>query len=174
MDFSDFKKFFLIYLFGRIPYPNQHGSGGRIRPPFLGLPNLPTFPSPLPPLPPKQYHPETTKLELERTKPKENDNSVGGDTVSTVNAVTEENVQINEVEGPALSSKVAPSAAPPSQDMAMTLVPVAAGCALIVGLGMGIWSLRNRFCDSRKSKTNTVPEIYLKSKRQRYNFFILK
>lgn len=137
----------------RIPYSNQHGSGGRIRPPFLGLPNLPNFPSPLPPLPPKQYHPETTKLELERIKPKENDN--GGDTVSTVNTVTEESVQINEVEGPALSSKVAPSAAPPSQDMAMTLVPVAAGCALIVGLGMGIWSLRNRFCGSRKSKADT-------------------
>ncbi|KAL0108924.1 hypothetical protein PUN28_014201 [Cardiocondyla obscurior] len=136
----------------RIPYQNQHGSG-RIRPPFLALPNLQTFPSPLPPLPPKQYHPETTKLELEKVRPKENDNGVG--TVNTVSAVTEENVQINEVEGPALSSKVAPSAAPPSQDMAMTLVPVAAGCALIVGLGMGIWSLRNRFCASRKSKTDT-------------------
>lgn len=109
---------------------------------------------------------------MERIKPKENDN--GGDTVSTVNTVTEESVQINEVEGPALSSKVAPSAAPPSQDMAMTLVPVAAGCALIVGLGMGIWSLRNRFCGSRKSKADTVPEIYLKNKRKRYNFFYLK
>ncbi|XP_067216077.1 tyrosine kinase receptor Cad96Ca [Linepithema humile] len=136
----------------RTPFPSQHGSGGRIRPPLLGLPNLPNFPSPLPPLPPKQYYPETTKLELERTKPKENDNNVGTGTVSTA---TEESVHVNEVEGPALSSKVAPSAVPPSQDMAMTLVPVAAGCALIVGLGMGAWSLRNRFCSSRKSKADT-------------------
>lgn len=95
---------------------------------------------------------------MERIKPnKENDN--GGGTVSTTSTATEESVQVNEVEGPALSSKVAPSAAPPSQDMAMTLVPVAAGCALIVGLGMGAWSLRNKFCGSRKSKTDTVPEI---------------
>ncbi|RLU21254.1 hypothetical protein DMN91_005627 [Ooceraea biroi] len=134
----------------RTPFPNQHGSGGRIRPPLLGLSNLPNFPSPLPPLPPKQYHPETTKLELERTKVKETDSGSG-----TVNSVTEENVQVNEVESPALSSKVAPSAAQPSQDMAMTVVPVAAGCALIVGLGMGIWSLRNKFCGSRKSKADT-------------------
>lgn len=142
----------------RIPYPNQHGAGGRIRPPFgipnIGIPNLPNFPSPLPPLPPKQYHPETTKLEIEKIKPNDND-SVGGGTVSTVSTVTEENVHVNEVEGPALSSKVSPSAAPPSQDMAMTLVPVAAGCVLVVGLGMGVWSLRNRFCGSRKSKTDT-------------------
>ncbi|XP_012525889.1 tyrosine kinase receptor Cad96Ca isoform X2 [Monomorium pharaonis] len=140
----------------RIPYSNQHGSGGRIRPPFgipnIGIPNLSSFPSPLPPLPPKQYHPETTKLEIEKLKPKENDSSVG--TIST-NTATEESVRINEVEGTALSSKVTPSAAPPSQDMAMTLVPVAAGCALVVGLGMGAWSLRNRFCGSRKSKTGT-------------------
>lgn len=136
----------------RTPFPNQHGSGGRIRPPFLSLPNLPSFPSPLPPLPPKQYHPETTKLELEKTKSKENDNNVSDSTDGTI---TEENVQVNEVEGPALSSKVAPSTAPPSQDMAMTLVPVVAGCALVVGLGMGAWSLRNRFCISRKSKADT-------------------
>ncbi|XP_018303217.1 tyrosine kinase receptor Cad96Ca [Mycetomoellerius zeteki] len=134
----------------RIPYSNQSNSGSRIRPPFLGLSS---FPSPLPPLPPKQYHPETTKLELERIKPKENDSNVNGNTISTVNTVnTEESVQINEVETPALSSKVAPSAAPPSQDMAMTLVPIAAGCALVVGLGLGAWSLRSRFCSSRKSK----------------------
>jgi len=151
MDFFDKEK---IFLFDRIPYANQHGSGGRI--PFPHISNLPTFPSPLSPLPPKQYHPETTKLELEKIKPKDNDKNVSGSAVSTV---TEESVQINEVEGPALSSKVAPSAAPPSQDMAMTLVPVAAGCALVVGLGMGAWSLRHRFCGSRKSKTNTVLEI---------------
>lgn len=92
-------------------------------------------------------------MELERTKPKESDNNVG---TGTVNTVTEENVHANDVEGPALSSKVAPSAVTPSQDMAMTLVPVAAGCALIVCLGMGAWSLRNRFCSSRKSKADTV------------------
>jgi len=110
---------------------------------------LPNFPSPLPPLPPKQYHPEITKLEAK--KPKETNISSG-----TINTGKEENVQVNEIESPALSSKVAPSAAQPSQDMAMTLVPVAAGCALIVGLGMGVWSLKNRFCGSRKSKTDTV------------------
>lgn len=92
---------------------------------------------------------------MERTKSKENDNSVSDGIIGTV---TEENVKVNEVEGPALSSKVAPSAAPPSQDMAMTLVPVVAGCALVVGLGMGAWSLRNRFCVSRKSKADTVRE----------------
>jgi len=92
---------------------------------------------------------------MEKTKLKETDVSSG-----IINTVTEENVQVNEVESPALSSKVAPSAAQPSQDMAMTLVPVAAGCALIVGLGMGIWSLKNRFCGNRKSKTDTVYEPY--------------
>ncbi|XP_072742575.1 tyrosine kinase receptor Cad96Ca [Anoplolepis gracilipes] len=137
----------------RKPFPNQHGSGGLIRPHYLGLPNLPNFASPLPPLSPKQYHPETTKLELEKTRSKENDNNVNGSTVG--NTVTEENVQVNEVESPALSSKIAPSTAPPSQDMAMTLVPVVAGCALVVGLGMGAWSLKNRFCGSRKSKADT-------------------
>jgi hypothetical protein len=115
---------------------------------------LPNFPSPLPPLPPKQYHPEITKLEVEKTKLKETDVS------DTINTVTEENVQVNEVESPALSSKVAPSAAQPSQDITMTLVPVAAGCALIIGLGMGVWSLKNRFCGNRKSKTDTVHELY--------------
>ncbi|XP_018343928.1 PREDICTED: tyrosine kinase receptor Cad96Ca isoform X2 [Trachymyrmex septentrionalis] len=136
----------------RVPYLNQPNSGSGIRPPFL--PNLSSFPSPpLPPLPPKQYHPQTTKLELERIKPKENDNSVNSNTISTISTVsTEESVRINEVESPALSSKVAPSAAPPSQDMAMTLVPIAAGCALVVGLGLGAWSLRNKFCSNRKSK----------------------
>lgn len=138
----------------RTPFSNQHGSGGRIRqPPTFSFPssNFPSsnFPSPLSP-----YHPETTKLE--KSKFKENkDNNVSGGTIGS----TEENVQVNEVESPALSSKVAPSAAPPSQDMAMTLVPVVAGCALVVGLGMGAWSLRNRFCGSRKSKADTKEQV---------------
>ncbi|XP_012061723.1 PREDICTED: tyrosine kinase receptor Cad96Ca [Atta cephalotes] len=132
-----------------VPYLNQPNSGSGIRPPFL--PNLSSFPSP--PLPPPKQYPEITKLELERIKPKENDSNVNSNTISTVSTVsTEESVRINEVETPALSSKVAPSAAPPSQDMAMTLVPIAAGCALVVGLGLGAWSLRNKFCSNRKSK----------------------
>ncbi|GAB1866784.1 Tyrosine kinase receptor Cad96Ca [Camponotus japonicus] len=137
------------------PFPPNHGSGGRIGSPYLTIPNLPNFASPLPPLPTK--HLETTKLELEKTKSKENkDNNVSGGVVGST--ITEEDVQVNEVESPALSSKSptrAPSTAPPSQDMAMTLIPVVAGCALVVGLGMGVWSLKNRFCGSRKSKADT-------------------
>lgn len=139
----------------RTPFPSQHGSlvgydGVRIGPPMYSVPNIPQH---LPPLSPKQYHLATTKLELQKTKPKK-------DAVDVNNNVTEETVQVlNEVEGPALSSKVSPSAVPPSQDMASTLVPVAAGCAIILSVGIAAWSLRHKFCISRKSKEDTVLEI---------------
>ncbi|KAG7198915.1 hypothetical protein KM043_015732 [Ampulex compressa] len=140
----------------RTPFPSRHPSGGRIRPPILGYPNLPSYsmpgithPSPLPspPVAVPPGRPKTTKLRPEEI---EQNGSQVGNGVST-----EKFPDGNEVEGPALSSKVAPSEVAPSQDIAMTLVPVTAVCVLVVGIIMGVWSLRNKFCGQRKSKEET-------------------
>ncbi|KOX68855.1 Tyrosine kinase receptor Cad96Ca, partial [Melipona quadrifasciata] len=135
---------------------NPVSSAGRRRPPLLpgvvpgqGLfrkLGIPPSPVAVPPSIPK-----TTRLQPEEAKQAEADASSG--TTGVPQQPTEE----NEVEGPALSSKIAPAEAPPSQDIAITLVPVTAVCVLLVGLGMGAWSLRNKFCRNRKSKEDTVP-----------------
>ncbi|XP_078041064.1 tyrosine kinase receptor Cad96Ca [Augochlora pura] len=142
----------------RNPFPGQHGSSGRIRPPLLGLPSLQNYPRPgLPhkpalPSPPVSIPvsiPKTTRLQPEEVKQpagKTDDNAVGPHVRS---------MEENEVEGPPLSSKITPAEAPPSQDISMTLVPVTAVCVLVVGLGMGAWSLRNKFCSTKKSKKDT-------------------
>lgn len=101
--------------------------------------------------------PKTTKLQPEEARRNEG----GGGGITTV--VPELRTDENEVEGPPLSSKIAPAEAPPSQDIAMTLVPVTAVCILVVGLGMGAWSLRSKFCGSRKSKEDTVLAITLQT-----------
>lgn len=134
----------------RSPFPGQHGSAGRIRPPLLGLSSLPNYPRPsLPHKPPPvpASIPKTTKLQPEEAKEGEGDPTTG-----VPQPATEE----NEVEGPPLSSKISPADAAPSQDIAITLVPVTAVCVLVVGLGMGVWSMRNKFCGNRKSKEDTV------------------
>lgn len=93
--------------------------------------------------------PKTTKLQPEEAKEGEGDPDP---TTGVPQPATEE----NEVEGPPLSSKISPADAAPSQDIAITLVPVTAVCVLVVGLGMGVWSMRNKFCGNRKSKEDTV------------------
>ncbi|XP_076289247.1 tyrosine kinase receptor Cad96Ca [Lasioglossum baleicum] len=142
----------------RNPFSGQHGSPGLIRPPLLGLPNLQNYPRPglphkpvLPPVPvsiPVNI-PKITRLqpkEVKETEGKIDDNTVGPHVRS---------MEENEVGGPPLSSKITPAEAPPSQDISMTLVPVTAVCVLVVGLGMGAWSLRNKFCGAKKSKEDT-------------------
>ncbi|XP_066600812.1 tyrosine kinase receptor Cad96Ca [Prorops nasuta] len=141
----------------RTPFPGQHGSGGRIRPPLLGLPNLQSYPRPSiphqvsssPSLLPSTGR-KTTKLQPEESKPE-----ILREQVARSSSTKEPEVETNEVEGPAPSSKVAPAEAPPSQDIAITLVPITAVCVLLLGLGMGLWSLRNRFCTNRKTKSDT-------------------
>ncbi|XP_033322515.2 tyrosine kinase receptor Cad96Ca [Megalopta genalis] len=142
----------------RNPFPGQHGPSSRIRPPLLGLPSLQNYPRPgLPhkpalPSPPVSIPvsiPKTTRLQPEEAKEPEgkiDDNAAGPHVRS---------MEENEVEGPPLSSKITPAEAPPSQDISMTLVPVTAVCVLVVGLGMGAWSLRNKFCSTKKSKKDT-------------------
>lgn len=145
------------FFLDRSPFPGQHGSAGRIRPPLLGLPSLQSYPRPglthqsvipSPPMAVPQNVPKTTKLQPEESK------QVGGDPGTT--GVPQQPTEENEVEGPPLSSKIAPAEAPPSQDIAITLVPVTAVCVLVVGLGMGAWSLRNKYCGNRKTKEDTV------------------
>ncbi|XP_012283443.1 tyrosine kinase receptor Cad96Ca [Orussus abietinus] len=139
----------------RSPFPNQHGSGGRIRPPLLGLPNLQSYPRPPapepPPSSPSDSRQKTTKLQPERDKE-------GDLNSATSTEVNPEETADNEIGGPPLSSKVAPTA-PPSQDVAMILVPVAAVCALVLGSAMGVWSLRNKFCGHRKTKEHTKEQV---------------
>ncbi|XP_071870725.1 tyrosine kinase receptor Cad96Ca [Bombus fervidus] len=130
------------------------GSAVRRRPPLLpgvvpgqGLfrkLGIPPSPVAVPPSIPK-----TTKLQPEDAKQAEVDPGPG------TTGVPQQPMEENEVEGPPLSSKIAPAEAPPSQDIAITLIPVMAVCVLVVGLGMGAWSLRNKFCRNRKSKEDT-------------------
>lgn len=65
-------------------------------------------------------------------------------------------IDSNEIEAATLSSKVAPEEALPSHEITMTLIPITAVCALVLGLGMGAWSLRSKICGSKKSKEDTV------------------
>ncbi|XP_031831632.1 tyrosine kinase receptor Cad96Ca [Nomia melanderi] len=137
----------------RSPFLGQHGPTGRIRPPLLGLPSLPSYPrpgiphQPSPPVSVPVTIPKTTKLQPEEVKQSEGkiDGSALGSSVRSI--------EENEVEGP--PSNITPAEAPPSQDISMTLVPVTAVCVLVVGLGMGVWSLRNKFCGTKKSKEDT-------------------
>nr|XP_031831633.1 tyrosine kinase receptor Cad96Ca isoform X2 [Nomia melanderi] len=141
----------------RSPFLGQHGPTGRIRPPLLGLPSLPSYPrpgiphQPSPPVSVPVTIPKTTKLQPEEVKQSEGkiDGSALGSSVRSI--------EENEVEGP--PSNITPAEAPPSQDISMTLVPVTAVCVLVVGLGMGVWSLRNKFCGTKKSKEDTVFNI---------------
>lgn len=98
--------------------------------------------------------PKTTKLQLEESKEAEGDPDPT--TATAAAGVPQPATEENEVEGPPLSSKISPADAAPSQDIAITLVPVTAVCVLVVGLGMGVWSMRNKFCGNRKSKEDTV------------------
>lgn len=143
---------------GHTRSPFQHGSPGRIRPPLLGLSSLPNYPRPsLPykpaPVPVPANIPKTTKLQLEESKEAEGDPDPT--TATAAAGVPQPATEENEVEGPPLSSKISPADAAPSQDIAITLVPVTAVCVLVVGLGMGVWSMRNKFCGNRKSKEDT-------------------
>ncbi|XP_015430162.1 PREDICTED: tyrosine kinase receptor Cad96Ca [Dufourea novaeangliae] len=133
----------------RNPFPGQHVSADRIRPSLLALPNLQRYPRPGLPYKPMVPSspvsiPKTTKLQPEEVKPSE-------DNTSTIK-LSEASKEQNEIEGPPFSSKITPTEAPPSQDIAMILVPVIAVCVLVVVLGMGAWSLRNKFCGHRRSK----------------------
>lgn len=123
---------------------------------MLGLSSLsnyrPSLPHKPPPVPVPANIPKTTKLQPEETKEAEGDPDPTTATAGVPQPATEE----NEVEGPPLSSKISPADAAPSQDIAITLVPVTAVCVLVVGLGMGVWSMRNKFCGNRKSKEDTV------------------
>ncbi|XP_016843934.1 tyrosine kinase receptor Cad96Ca isoform X2 [Nasonia vitripennis] len=125
----------------RSPFSNQPGNGGLIRPPILRLPSLTIPPSSSQSQP--QQPPSRTRL-----KPEFASSSPG----TSTSLDDRRDDAANDLEAPALSSKVEPSEAPPSQDITMTLVPIAAVCALVFGLGMGVWSLRKRICASRKSK----------------------
>ncbi|XP_043468173.1 tyrosine kinase receptor Cad96Ca isoform X1 [Leptopilina heterotoma] len=145
---------------GHTRSPFQQGPGGRMRPPILKLPNLSGYPRPpigqLPTLQPSSIEfpqpvtkPRTTKLQPQGGgKFDENE-----ERTSTV--FPAEDAEANEIEGHTLSTKVAPSEAPQSQFIAMTFIPVAAVCILLLIFGAGTWFLRNRFCGSRKSKEDT-------------------
>ncbi|KZC08588.1 Tyrosine kinase receptor Cad96Ca [Dufourea novaeangliae] len=140
----------------RNPFPGQHVSADRIRPSLLALPNLQRYPRPGLPYKPMVPSspvsiPKTTKLQPEEVKPSE-------DNTSTIK-LSEASKEQNEIEGPPFSSKITPTEAPPSQDIAMILVPVIAVCVLVVVLGMGAWSLRNKFCGHRRSKKDMVFNI---------------
>ncbi|XP_012266397.1 tyrosine kinase receptor Cad96Ca isoform X2 [Athalia rosae] len=137
----------------RSPFSSQHGSGGRIRPPLVGLPILQNYPRPPPPPPhiPSNSNPPrppTTILKPETPEPEMTE-------VPSSTAATKEDVETNEIAvqtRTALGANVTPSEPSPTQDIAMTIVPAAAVCALVLGLGLGAWSLRHKFCGNRKAK----------------------
>lgn len=159
---NGFKNIYIIIIIYIFRSPFQPGSGGRMRPPILKLPNLSGYPRPsisqLPTLQPSSIEfpqtvtkPRTTKLQPQGAKLDENEEQ----RTSTVFPAEADEVN-NEIEGHTLSTKVAPSEAPQSQFIAMTFIPVAAVCILLLIFGAGTWFLRNRFCGSRKSKEDTV------------------
>ena len=131
----------------RSPFSNQHVNGGLIRPPFLRLPTLTIPPSPNVGAQSQPQPPTRTRLKPESASSSPSAHDIGLGSVHEHRDGTR-----NELEGPALSSKVEPSEAPPGQDITMTLVPVAAVLVLVLGLSMSVWSLRRRICASRKSK----------------------
>ncbi|XP_015520313.2 tyrosine kinase receptor Cad96Ca isoform X1 [Neodiprion virginianus] len=139
----------------RSPYPQP--SGDRFRPPFgfvpyHGSPQPPDIFAmtnrPPPPLPPPATSPRTTILHPQPSRTKKPEVLA-----SSTSPPTSKSVASNEILGTALSNNnVNTSEQNGPQDLAMTIVPVAAVCALVLGLGMGAWSLRHKFCSSKKSK----------------------
>lgn len=117
-------------------YSSHHESGSRIASHFFNLQGGPPYARPPPP-PQLPTTSQTTKLEP--AKPLPEIVNVSSSTVVTTEAV------------PA-PTDVTPKEQSSPPDIAMTIVPVAAVCALVLGLGMGAWSLRHKFCASRKSK----------------------
>ncbi|KAI4499803.1 hypothetical protein M0802_005059 [Mischocyttarus mexicanus] len=140
------------------PFPNQHGSGGRIRPPIIPIHNLPSYPRPS--IPHQQASinsaststagSKTTKLQLsEGSKSAREENPLKSPKLS------QDFIDNNEIEVATLSSKVAPKEALPSNEIVMTLIPIGAVFALVLGLGVSVWSCRSRMCANKKSKEDT-------------------
>lgn len=141
--------FYLIYFyfFIRLPFPSQHGSGGRIRPPLLTLPNASNYPRPPLPIPNTE---KTTKLRPEGNNKANAD--VQGLTVSSIVNLVDNNSDRSKKGGAELSEE-----SRPSKDFTMTFVPIAAIFVLVLALAMGVWSMRRRFCrDGKKTKQDTV------------------
>ncbi|XP_035728802.1 tyrosine kinase receptor Cad96Ca-like [Vespa mandarinia] len=139
------------------PFPNQHGSGGRIRPPLLPLHNLPNYQRPSIPHQPVINQPSSSTVDSKTTKlqPSEGGKTAREDNSEKLPKYSQDLIDSNEIEAATLSSKVAPEEALPSHEITMTLIPITAVCALVLGLGMGAWSLRSKICGSKKSKEDT-------------------
>lgn len=149
---------FFCFLRTRTPFPNQHGSGGRIRPPLLPLHNLPNYQRPSIPHQPVINQPSSSTVDSKTTKlqPSEGGKTAREENREKLPKYSQDLIDSNEIEAATLSSKVAPEEALPSHEITMTLIPITAVCALVLGLGMGAWSLRSKICGSKKSKEDTV------------------
>ncbi|XP_015113457.1 tyrosine kinase receptor Cad96Ca [Diachasma alloeum] len=132
------------------------GLPGRIRPPIMGLPNI-HVPRPIPSEMSTGFRSDekTTKLRPE-TSHSVDDHKAISVTVPPVRAPIHE-LTHNEIgrETAVIGAKVSSKESPATQDFAMTLVPVIAGCALLLSVGTGIWTLRGKVCGSPKTKEDT-------------------
>lgn len=111
-----------------------------------------------------------TRLRPEQSK-NDNSNNINNDEhlsmlSSTSSSTTSIRIPIHTVEGneinheaSILSPKVSSNQQQPSQEIAMTLVPIVAVFVLLLAIGTAFWSLKDRLCVSQKSKESTVTKI---------------
>lgn len=149
-----------FYFNCRSPFPSYHGSGGRIRPPLLTLPNAGGYIRPSVPLK-KIKNNEDMNLLNNNNKTNGNYSSSPTTTLTAddVNLVSYEPLDPNELHRVRVDASADPTLIEntSSKDIAMILVPIAAVCALLFGFGMGAWSLKGKLCrTNEKSKENTV------------------
>ncbi|KAK0161398.1 hypothetical protein PV327_009872 [Microctonus hyperodae] len=142
----------------RSPFPSYHGSGGRIRPPLLTLPNAGGYIRPSVPLKKIKSNEDSILLNNNRTNGNFSSSPNTTLTADDVNLVSYEPLDPNELHRVRIDASADPTLIDnsSSKDIAMILVPVAAVCALLFGFGMGAWSLKGKLCRTdKKSKENT-------------------
>ncbi|XP_011312688.1 tyrosine kinase receptor Cad96Ca [Fopius arisanus] len=128
----------------------------RIRPPIMGLPNI-HVPRPLPSEISSGFRNDekTTRLRPETRNPID-DRRIIPKKMSPVRGSSHE-IETNGIEGEnaIIGAKITSKENSATQDFAMTVVPVIAGCGLLLSVGIGIWTLRGKVCGSLHSKENS-------------------
>lgn len=119
--------------------------------PLYNTHQLPILPPGIPGMPPiRNRDPQITKLEQEPAKrpiDAEDDNNNGSN---------EKSLSTNQIEAAPSLNNVSSNTLPPTHDFTVTLVPIAAVCALVLSLGVFVYTFRHRLCGSRKCKKDKV------------------
>ncbi|XP_034952398.1 tyrosine kinase receptor Cad96Ca [Chelonus insularis] len=146
---------------------HQHGSDGRVHPPFLVLAN-----SPYTRQPPSQI--STTNLTSGKKIttllfPEKNDTNENATIKLSTTSISSIDRKSNNFNEPVLVNEVKPNIGKNEntettigttsyQEITMKIIPIAAICALFLGLGMGIWSVRARFCNNHRKSQDISKE----------------